>query len=490
MASEVYYDLIVIGGGSGGIACAREANALGAKTIVLDYVEPTPRGATWGLGGTCVNVGCIPKKHMHQAALLKESLHDTQFYGWNLPREDSIMLNWSKLIEKIQNNIKSTNWTLKVEFRSKKIDYLNGKASLIDKNTVKVVLRNGQERLIMGRYICIAAGNRPVYPEIPGAQEYGITSDDLFKLNKPPGKTLLVGAGYISMECAGFLRTFGYDVTVMVREVILRNFDQQMASIVRQSMQERGVKFLLHCIPLNVRKLYDNVLEVRYRNTKTHKEIIEVFETIIWAIGRKASLDCLNLVAVGIETQNDFIVVNDYEQTSISNVYAIGDIAKDRPQLTPVAINAGKLLAKRLFGSCHDVMNYQNIPTTLFTSIEYAFVGLSEENAVKQFGKENIEIYHSSYCPREYMLTDKDNNFCYIKIVANVREEQTILGLHFIGPNAGDVLQGFVVAMNCGLTVTQLFNTVGVNITNARQIIKTFITKRSCLNHSKTLICD
>ncbi|XP_065358331.1 thioredoxin reductase 1, mitochondrial-like [Calliphora vicina] len=484
IVAQFDYDVIVIGGGSAGLACAKEANELGAKVLCIDYVKPTPRSSSWGIGGTCVNVGCIPKKLMHEAALLGEAIHDATKYGWKIPNEENITINWTNIITEIQNQIKSTNWVIRVELRTKNIKYINGAASFIDDHTVRVKMKDDSEVQHSGRYIVIAIGLRPMYPNIPGAREYGITSDDLFSWPKAPGKTLIVGAGYISMECAGFLRLFGFDVTIMVREKVLRNFDQQMANIIAESLKERGIQLLIPYKPLSVEQLENGRLLVKYMNVKFSSEQTEVFDTVIWATGRKGDLKELNIEVINLKVDDKLIVVNDEECTNVENIYAVGDITKGRPQLTPVAIMAGRLLAQRLFSHSKQKLNYENVASALFTPLEYAFVGKSEEAAIREYGEQNIEVYHSYYNPLEYSLPEKIVEYCYIKVIAQREDEQRILGIHFVGPNAGNVIQGYSVALNCGLNIETLFNTVGVNITNAQEITRTYITKRSGLDPS------
>jgi thioredoxin reductase (NADPH) len=193
--SQYDYDLVVIGGGSGGLACAKEAVQHGAKVAVLDFVKPSPQGTKWGLGGTCVNVGCIPKKLMHQAALLGEAVHDAQAYGWRFDNPESVKNDWGALVEAVQNHVKSVNWVTRVDLRDKKVEYINGLGYFKDAHTVVAVMKNKTERVLTAKYTVIACGGRPRYPDIPGAQEYGITSDDIFSLGREPGKTLVVGAG-------------------------------------------------------------------------------------------------------------------------------------------------------------------------------------------------------------------------------------------------------------------------------------------------------
>lgn len=188
------YDLVVIGGGSGGLACAKEAVVQGAKVAVLDYVTPTPLGTKWGLGGTCVNVGCIPKKLMHQAALLGEAVHDASAYGWTVDK-DAVKIDWEKMRENVQNHIKSVNWVTRVDLRDKKVEYINGLGYFKDAHTVAAVMKNKAEKVLTTKNVVIAVGGRPRYPDIPGAREFGITSDDIFSLEKAPGKTLVIGAG-------------------------------------------------------------------------------------------------------------------------------------------------------------------------------------------------------------------------------------------------------------------------------------------------------
>lgn len=295
------YDLVVIGGGSGGLACAKEAVQFGAKVAVLDFVKPSPRGTKWGLGGTCVNVGCIPKKLMHQASLLGDAIHDSQSYGWKFAEPESVKHDWSTLTESVQNHIKSVNWVTRVDLRDKKVEYVNGLGYFKDAHNVVAVMKNQTERVLNAKHVVVAVGGRPRYPNIPGALEYGITSDDIFSLPTEPGKTLVVGAGYIGLECAGFLKGFGYDATVMVRSILLRGFDQQMATMVGDSMVEKGIKFLHKTQPQSVEKQADGRLLVKYR-ADDGTEGSDVYDTVLFAIGRTACTEDLKLDQAGVVT--------------------------------------------------------------------------------------------------------------------------------------------------------------------------------------------
>ncbi|NXR86383.1 TRXR2 reductase, partial [Hypocryptadius cinnamomeus] len=339
------YDLLVIGGGSGGLACAKEAAQFGRKVAVLDYVEPSPRGTTWGLGGTCVNVGCIPKKLMHQAALLGSALKDAQHYGWNISQP--VHHTWSVMAQGVQNYVKSLNWGHRVQLQEKKVKYFNIKGSFSDPHTVRGLTKAGKEIVVTADNIVIATGGRPKYPmHVAGALEYGITSDDLFWLKKSPGKTLPSFILYVSLECAGFLTGIGLDTTVMMRSIPLRGFDQashiskknqicfttqqQMASLVTEHMESYGTKFLKRCFPTKVEKLESDRLQVTWKNADLDKEETDSFNTIMWAVGRAPDTKTLNLETVGVKTNSETgkIIVDASEATSVPHIYAVGDITE------------------------------------------------------------------------------------------------------------------------------------------------------------------
>ncbi|KDR20063.1 thioredoxin reductase 2, mitochondrial-like isoform X1 [Zootermopsis nevadensis] len=477
---NAHYDLVVIGGGSGGLACGKEAVQLGAKVAVLDYVSPSPRGTVWGLGGTCVNVGCIPKKLMHQASLLGEAIVDARAYGWVLPEANAIKHDWRVLREAVQNHIKSVNWVTRVQLRDKKIDYYNGHGQFENPCTVKVVMKNGKEHTLTASHFVIAVGGRPRYPDIPGALQYGITSDDLFSLENPPGKTLVVGAGYIGLECAGFLNGLGYDATVMVRSVPLRGFDQQIAGIVVDEMKSKGVTFLMKCIPLSVEKKGDGKFLVSWTNTTDQSTHSDIFDTVLFAVGRKALTKELNVEVAGVKTVSESgKIIAENEQTNVKHIFAVGDVLHEKPELTPVAIQAGKLLAQRIFNNSKVQMDYENVATTVFTPLEYGTVGISEEAAIKKYGEDEIEVFHAFYKPTEFSVPQRNVKNCYAKVISKRDDPQKVLGLHFVGPQAGEVIQGFATAMKCGLTMNQLQSTVGIHPTVAEEFTRIYITKRS-----------
>uniref|UniRef100_T1E4I6 Thioredoxin reductase 3-like protein n=1 Tax=Crotalus horridus TaxID=35024 RepID=T1E4I6_CROHD len=476
------YDLIIIGGGSGGLACSKEAATLGKKVMVLDYVVPTPLGTTWGLGGTCVNVGCIPKKLMHQAALLGQALEDSRKFGWEYDQQ--VKHNWETMVEGIQNYIGSLNWGYRVALREKTVTYLNAYGEFIGPHKIKAINRKGQETFYTAETFVLATGERPRYLGIPGDKEYCITSDDLFSLPYCPGRTLVVGASYVALECAGFLASLGLDVTVMVRSILLRGFDQEMADRAGAYMETHGVKFIRKFVPIEVIKLEDGIpgkLKVIAKSTEGSQVIEGEYNTVLIAVGRDACTRTIGLDKIGVKMNenNGKIPVNDEEQTNVPYVYAIGDILEGKLELTPVAIQAGKLLARRLFGGSSVKCDYVNVPTTVFTPLEYGCCGLPEEKAIELFGEENIEVYHTYFWPLEWAIPNRDNNTCYAKIICSKLNNNRVIGLHVLGPNAGEITQGFGAAMKCGITKELLDETIGIHPTSAEVFTTMGITKSS-----------
>lgn len=474
------YDLIVIGGGSGGLAASKAAANLGKKVAVFDFVKPTPIGTTWGLGGTCVNVGCIPKKLMHQAALLGHNFTDAKAFGWQVP--DKVNHDWETMRNAIQDHIGSLNWGYRVQLRDKKVDYKNAYAEFVDAHKVKAVDKKGKEIELTAENFILATGERPRYPDIPGAKEYGITSDDLFSLPYCPGKTLMVGASYVSLECGGFLQAFGLDVTIMVRSILLRGFDQQMAEKVGEYMQNHGINFIRPCVPTKIEQLEEGK-PGKLRVTGKYNdgtEFVDEFNTVIFAIGRDACTQNIGLDKIGVKiAKNGFIPVDDSEQTSIPNVYAIGDICEGKPELTPVAIQAGQLLARRLYGNSIVKTDYKMVATTVFTPLEYGAIGYAEEDAIKEFGEDNIEVYHTNFRPLEWTVPHREDNACYAKLICHIPEKERVIGFHVIGPNAGEITQGFAVALKLGATKEDFAATIGIHPTCAEVLTVLDVTKRS-----------
>uniref|UniRef100_A0A8D0GG26 Thioredoxin reductase 3 n=1 Tax=Sphenodon punctatus TaxID=8508 RepID=A0A8D0GG26_SPHPU len=484
------YDLIVIGGGSGGLACSKEAATLGKKVMVLDYVVPTPLGTSWGLGGTCVNVGCIPKKLMHQAALLGQALQDSMKFGWEY--EEQVKHNWETMVEAIQNYIGSLNWGYRVALREKSVTYVNSYAEFVEPHKIKATNRKGQVTYHTAQTFVLATGERPRYLGVSGDKEYCITSDDVFSLPYCPGKTLIVGASYVALECAGFLAGLGLDVTVMVRSILLRGFDQEMAERVGAHMETHGVKFIRKFVPIEIIRLEEGMpgrLKVRAKSTEGSgtksargSEIIEgEYNTVLIAVGRDACTRTIGLDTIGVKIneKNGKVPVNDVEQTNVPYVYAVGDILDGKLELTPVAIQAGRLLARRLFGGNSTKCDYVNVPTTVFTPLEYGSCGLPEERAIEQLGNENIEVYHTLFWPLEWTVPNRDNNTCYGKIIINKHDNNRVIGFHVLGPNAGEITQGFGAAIKCGLTKELLDETIGIHPTCAEVFTTMGITKSS-----------
>jgi len=475
------YDVFVIGGGSGGLACSKEAVELGATAAVADFVKPTPMGTQWGIGGTCVNVGCIPKKLMHQAALLGESLHDSRHFGWQV--EERIPHSWATMVQAIQDHVRSLNWGYKVQLRQKNVKYYNKYATFIDNHTLKLTDKGGKEETVTARNIVLAMGGRPIYPDVPGAKECCITSDDIFSLPHSPGKTLFCGASYIALECAGFLNGLNYDTTVMVRSILLRGFDQDMANKVGNYMESSGVKFKRGYNLVKFEKLEEDSpgkIRVTFRNPEGVEES-DIYNTVCLAVGRAPCTKDIGLDTAGVKLneKNGFVLSDDNDRTNVDNIYGIGDVLDGKPELTPVAIQAGKLLARRMFAGSKKQCDYLNVPTTVFTPLEYGACGLSEEDAITKYGEDNVEVYHTNFTPLEATVPHRLDNECYAKIITHSRENERVVGVHIVGPNAGEVVQGFGIALKVGATKEHFDDLIGIHPTNAEVFTTMDKTKRS-----------
>jgi thioredoxin reductase (NADPH) len=483
------FDLIVIGGGSGGLAASKEAAKLGARVAVLDYVKPSPQGSQWGLGGTCVNVGCIPKKLMHQSSILGELIkHDASNFGWVKPQSNGNKTNvdvehdWSVMVNEIQRYIKSLNFGYRVALRDANVKYINGLGEFEGPNAIKVTEFKGKaktpsSKTLTAARVLIAVGGRPSPLQCPG-NELCISSDDLFSLKSNPGKTLLVGAGYVALECAGFLTALGCDATVLCRSMLLRGFDRECCDKIGAYMEHGGTKIKMGLTPKSIVK-QNNQLLVTYSD-----DSVELFDTVVAAVGRTADTAGLNLDAAGITSVARNGKFNaELEQLNVPNIYAIGDVLEGKPELTPVAIQAGILLAQRLFGNKSETMDYANVATAVFTPLEYGAVGLSEEEAIAAKGEDGVEVFHSSFAPLEWSLSaDREIEAfpAFAKIICDkTTPDLKVMGLHYLGPNAGEVIQGYAVAVKKGCTYDDIASTVGIHPTTSEQFTTLKITKSS-----------
>lgn len=459
MADSPYdYDLFVIGGGSGGLAAAKAAADLGVKVAVADFVKPSPAGTTWGLGGTCVNVGCIPKKLMHISSLYREIQADAHGLGWDTKSTH----NWEDMISKVNNYIKSLNWGSKTDLRGKNVKYYNSFATFADPHTVNLDNGKGKVEKATAKHFIIACGGRPAYGNYPGAKEFCISSDDIFWMKKPPGKTLVVGASYIALECAGFLAGFGFDTTVMVRSILLRGFDTNIANMIGTYMENHGIKFAREMVPSKFEKTESGQVKVFVNDTE-----YGVYDTVLLAIGRTGCAGQLNLSAAGLEEKNGKLICNEADQTSVPHIHAIGDVIDGKPELTPVAIQTGRLLVKRLFAGSTKLMDYTDVATAVFTPIEYGAVGYSEEDAKKKLG-DRAKVYHCSAVPLEWNCNnERANDTGYMKVIVDTQEKEKVVGVHILGTNAGEVIQGLSVAIKAGFTKEHMDDCVGIHPTFA-----------------------
>ncbi|HPF59746.1 MAG TPA: glutathione-disulfide reductase [Candidatus Competibacteraceae bacterium] len=446
--AEQHYDLIAIGGGSGGLSVVERAASYGAHCALIESGR---------LGGTCVNAGCVPKKVMWYAAHLAHALDDAPGYGFRL---DYFGFDWKKLKNARDSFVEKINeWYLDY-LQNAGVELIRGSARFADAHTLEV---NGTR--YTADHIVIATGGRPQIPSLPGA-EFGITSDGFFTLQTCPPRTVLAGSGYIAVELAGMLNALGSEVTLLVRkDQVLRPFDAMLREQLMERLREDGITVLTQTQVRAVARLARGALSL---HCEGQASVLHT-DALIWAIGREPNTDTLNLAAAGVAVQPNGIIPTDaYQNTNIPGIYAIGDVT-ERFHLTPVAIAAGRRLADRLSGGQPERrLPYENIPTVIFTHPPIGTVGLTEEEARRQYG-DAVKIYQTRFRPMYHAFTTRQPPMV-MKLVCAGPEEK-IVGGHIIGENADEMLQGFAVAIRMGATKRDFDDTVAIHPTSAEELV-------------------
>jgi len=442
------YDYIVIGGGSGGVATARRAAEYGARVLLVESRR---------LGGSCVNVGCVPKKIMWNASDIIHNLEHAEGYGFDISQWT---FDWAKLKQVRDAYVKNLNTVYSRLLDNSDVNVIYGFARFVDVKTIEV---DGIE--YDSDHIVIATGGYPSIPDIPGAR-LGISSDGFFELEQRPERVAIVGSGYIAVEIACMFNALGSEVTMLLRkQQLLRPFDVSLREALTEHMLEQGINIIPNTQIASVGQLADGCLELQCSNDET---ILHV-DTLLWAIGRQPATDKLNLGAAGIEVNTNGTIPTDaFQNSNVPGIYAIGDIT-GRAQLTPVAISAGRKLAARLFNhEAESKLDYDDIPTVVFSHPPIATIGKSEDEAREAYG-DSIKVFQTRFTPMYYAFaTDKPKTT--MKLICVGRDEK-VIGLHMIGLNVDEMLQGFAVAIRMGATKHDFDRAVAIHPTSSEELV-------------------
>jgi glutathione reductase (NADPH) len=445
---EKHFDLLVIGGGSGGIAAAVRAASLGAKVAIIEKNK---------IGGTCVNLGCVPKKIMWYSADFVNSLEQAEQFGFKIKNKK---FDYATLVKNRDVYIRSLRKIYSARIENHKIMYLQGTAKFFDKHTLQV-----KNKLYSADHFIIATGTHPDKLAIPGA-EYAMNSDDFFHMKKLPEKIVIIGSGYIAVELASILQSLGSKVKLILRNAMpLRNFDAMIGENCMAMLKHQGIELLPYHEVTAIKRQAKGTFSLHFEKNKSIAGIDAIFS----AIGRSPQLADLNLKSIDVKTDDKgFIHTNKYDKTNIKHIYAIGDVA-GKASLTPVAIATGRKLASRLFSSSTEIMHYENIPTVIFAHPPIGTVGLSEQDAIAKYGKSHILIHSVKFNSMRYGLS-KQKVFSAMKLVL-LKKNKKVLGCHIIDPHADEILQGFAVAIKIGATKDDLDHTVGIHPTSAEELV-------------------
>jgi len=444
-----HYDYLAIGGGSGGIASINRAAMYGQKCALIEAKA---------LGGTCVNVGCVPKKVMWHAAQIAEAIHN---YGPDYGFDTTVnAFDWKKLVANRTAYIDRIHTSYDNVLGKNNVEVIRGYARFVDAHTVEV---NGEK--ITADHILIATGGRPSHPDIPGA-EYGIDSDGFFDLDEMPQRVAVVGAGYIAVEIAGVMNALGAQTHLFVRKhAPLRTFDPLIVDTLVEVMNTEGPLLHTESIPKAIVKNDDGSLTLHLENGNDF-----VVDCLVWAIGREPETDNLNLSVTGVKTnEKGYIEVDKYQNTSVPGIYAVGDNT-GAVELTPVAVAAGRRLSERLFNNKPDEhLDYSNVPTVVFSHPPIGTVGLTEPQAVELYGEDEVKVYKSAFTAM-YTAVTQHRQPCRMKLVC-VGKDEKIVGIHGIGFGMDEILQGFAVALKMGATKKDFDNTVAIHPTAAEEFV-------------------
>ncbi|WP_386697647.1 glutathione-disulfide reductase [Lonepinella sp. MS14436] len=450
-----HYDYVAIGGGSGGIASINRAASYGKKCAIIEAKH---------LGGTCVNVGCVPKKVMFYGAQIAEAIHHyAPDYGFDV---NVNKLDFSKLVESRQAYIGRIHTSYGNVLGKNNVDVLNGFAKFVDAKTIEVSYADGSSEQVTADHILIATGGRPSIPKVKGA-EYGITSDGVFALTELPKSVAIVGAGYIAVELAGVLNSFGVESHLFVRQhAPLRTQDPLIVETLLEVLAQDGIQLHKQAIPEEVVKNADGTLTLKLKDGRE-----TTVESIVWAIGREPATDVINLQATGVATNEyGFIKVDKFQNTNIPNIYAVGDIIEGGIELTPVAVAAGRRLSERLFNhKPNEHLDYNLVPTVVFSHPPIGTIGLTEPQAIEQYGQDNVKVYKSSFTAM-YTAVTQHRQPCRMKLVC-VGQEEKVVGLHGIGFGVDEMIQGFAVAIKMGATKADFDNTVAIHPTGSEEFV-------------------
>ena len=453
--SDKHYDYIAIGGGSGGIASINRAASYGKKCAIIEAKH---------LGGTCVNVGCVPKKVMWYGAQIAEAIHHyAPDYGFDITVNK---FDYAKLVESRNAYIGRIHTSYNNVLAKNNVEVINGFAKFINAHTVQVTFADGSTEQISADHILIATGGRPSRPYIKGA-EYGIDSDGLFELNSLPKRVAVVGAGYIAVEIAGVFNSLGTETHLFVRKhAPLRNFDAFIVETLVEVMAKDGITLHTNAIPQEVVKNADGSLTLKLEDGRE-----STVDCLVWAIGREPTTDKINLAAAGVATnERGFVKVDKYQNTNVKGIYAVGDIIEGGIELTPVAVAAGRRLSERLFNNKPtEHLDYNLVPTVVFSHPPIGTIGLSETKAIEQYGAENVKVYQSSFTPM-YSAVTQHRQPCRMKLVC-VGKDEKIVGLHGIGFGVDEMIQGFAVAIKMRATKADFDNTVAIHPTGSEEFV-------------------